>query len=251
VTLPTVGAVARDEVTRVWHVDLMRDGQRLRAIGQTRKLISQADSARFETTNQPAAREQRCAAHVAVRLLLQHTFSAAVAGLTLEPDAYGRPSLPQGIAGAFSLSHTQGHALIAVSRRPHVGVDLERSRVLQMSPPRRAIVEAAAENVANAPLPGTGDDRLLQAWVRLEALAKADGRGIGHLLTAAGAIGAKGPPSVGRPLAAVAMRDRLGVQVHDISMPDGLWAALACAKGGPTPALSRFELSAFEDQTLN
>lgn len=98
----------------------------------------------------------------------------------------GKPSLA-GIASPrveFSLAHGDTAAIIAICRDGPVGVDLEEPRSVRIADRRRTALVAAAVSLApETPLPdGPGDAVFLQAWTRLEALAKATGEGIGSLL---------------------------------------------------------------------
>ena len=157
------------------------------------------------------------AAHIALRIVLERHAGACVRGVcyTLEPG--GRPHLPVTPEWMdppqFSLSHTGGFALIAVATTEPVGIDLECPRTVRLAPERRQPIEAAAQRLAmSEPLPDAADDRFLQAWVRLEATAKATGEGMGRLLSKAGAIGAGFAASAaskrgGDPVASVTVRD--------------------------------------------
>jgi 4'-phosphopantetheinyl transferase len=82
----------------------------------------------------------------------------------------------------FSLSHARGVALIGLTPAGTIGVDVERTREVRIAAERRAAIEAAGAALG-ASLAGDGNTRFLHAWVRLEAYAKADGCGIGRLLT--------------------------------------------------------------------
>ncbi len=148
------------------------------------------------------------AAHIALRIVLERTAGTAVRGVCYTFEPGGRPRLPA--SGAlphpphFSLSHTGGLALIAVAAHEPVGIDLECPRTVRIAPERRQRIEDAARLLVPAvPLPAEADDRFLQAWVRLEAAAKATGEGIGRVLTKAGAVGA-----------GFAARDALGGRDH-------------------------------------
>lgn len=234
----------RDEATApartdVCLVDLATAAEALLALEAVNPRLSDDEEARLAGVSDPAGRAHRRAAYVAVRLCLERRHGPAIARLPLPRDEHGRPALPTGFAGSFSLSHAAPLVAIAVSEAACVGIDCEAPRVLRLPAERRAIMEAAAEALSSAPLPADGDRRMLQAWVRLEALAKADGRGIGNLLTRIGAVGTRTRDTVGaigtaRTLAtdcAVALFD-LDVGVH------GGFAAVACAPPGPGPVMT-------------
>lgn len=89
------------------------------------------------------------------------------------------------VTGGFevSLSHTSGRdgappaVALAITRSGAIGVDLERLRALDFNPTWRAALKAV------------GDGRELVGWTRLEALGKANGRGIGWVLERLRALG--------------------------------------------------------------
>src|SRR5262249_51803263 len=154
-------------------------------------------------------------------------------GVSFTTGAHGKPGIT-GSSLAFSLSHVEGLALIAVDAEGEVGVDLERVRPIRMGQPRRGQIEVAGAQVAPPPLSREeADARFLQAWVRLEALAKFDGCGIGHMLTRLGITrsGKRGE----RPAAVL---ESAGAEVHDVDLGPGVFAAIALAKGRSMPALN-------------
>jgi hypothetical protein len=128
------------------------------------------------------AGRQKQLAHSALRLILARRLGAKA---LREPFVYGPRGKPGLASGAlhFSLSHTHSMALVGVSRAGPVGVDLEAMRPVRLSPIRRAHLESLAECISGHKLPVADPERrFMQAWVRLEAYAKATGEGIGGLL---------------------------------------------------------------------
>ena len=125
-------------------------------------------------------------ARAALRILLAGHVGLDVARQPFVIAPGGKPSL----AGAasppveFSLAHGDTAAIVVISRDGPVGIDLEEPRSVRLADDRRAALIAAAASLApETPLPdGPGDARFLQAWTRLEALAKATGEGLGPLL---------------------------------------------------------------------
>ena len=213
---------------KVWLVDLDDTAAALQAREAAHPALSPSEHTRLDAITNPIEQARRRTAYIAQRLILIHIFGPGLHQADLPRDALGRPHLPLGHTGSISLAHTGTHALIAVSNAPRIGVDLEAPRTIRMSPARRALIESAAAQLSPDELPTNGDARFLQAWTRLEALAKADGHGIGHLLTAIGAVG--GGPST--PQAASALAASHALIVQDLSfkhLPLGpsLFAALA------------------------
>ena len=181
----------------VFHVDLTNARDALEAEEARTVRLSDADRTRFEqrtsTIGAADARRWR-AAHIALRIALERATSCALRGVAFEIEAGGRPRIPHdaSIANApeFSLAHTDYDALIAIAANGPVGVDIEVPRHVTISDDRRSRIERAAQRVApGAPLPDDPAARILQSWVRLEAVAKATGLGIGRVLTEAGIVG--------------------------------------------------------------
>lgn len=120
--------------------------------------------------------------------LVRAALRRAVAGaLGLDPGAaafsegpYGKPA----VAGADDLhvnvSHTDGLAVLALTRAAPVGVDVERVRddVNALDLARRYFAPAEADGIAALP---QADRALafLRLWTRKEAVLKASGRGLG------------------------------------------------------------------------
>ena len=152
----------------------------------------------------------------------------------------GKPGLPAGGATVFSLSHTDGLALIGVARGGTIGVDLERTRPLRMSsraaatrswPWRRRPRGRSRRQIR------TSDEALLRAWCRLEAFAKARGEGLSHVLGELGLRNAGGRQLPGKQIAAAArhLARQAGLEIADVKLPRGLYGAVAAAG----PRLSR------------
>ena len=219
--------------TEVWLVDLDACAEALDQAETAGARLTADDRARAAAVWDPEVRSRRMSAAIALRLVLERTFGRAVRGVPLARGRLGRPELPDGIPGSFSVSHSGGFALIGVTTGGRIGVDLELLRPVRMSDRRRLVIEAAGETLAGQQLQADGGSseqsgeypgRFLQAWVLLEALAKADGRGIGHLLTQLGAVGGR----KGQPDAAAVMAGELGVTVHRLAIGAGRFAGIAC-----------------------
>ena len=165
----------------LWFVDLEANASDISDCG--RRLGLPTEPARSASSNAPAGDPQRIIAYLALRLLLARSLGVDAACQPFARESGGRPFLA-GHALQFSLSHSGGHALIALSHSSRIGVDLEFPRSLRMSGPRRTAIEDAGIAIGRGRgLSGaTADARTLMAWVRLEAAAKATGEGIGAIL---------------------------------------------------------------------
>jgi phosphopantetheinyl transferase len=207
--------------------------------------LSEEERRYAATLADPAQTEEWLAAHIALRLLLERAAGAAWRTVPFARSSHGKPHL-EGAPVAFSLSHVPGLALVAIAEAGTVGVDLERMRAVRMSEPRRGRIEAAAAALnGDETLPQGGDERFLQAWVRLEAFAKAEGCGIGRLLTRLGVSAeAAGSSEVVRERVARVLAGAQVAATRDVRLGVGLFAAVA---SGPLPAalkLSRLPASA-------
>ena len=175
--------------------------------------LSSSDHLRVERlSGDPGRQSLWRAARIATRIVLEGAAGPEVRRVDFEIAVGGRPKLGEGFPH-FNVSHTADVALIAVCWSSPVGADIERHRVLSMTPERRQrIVAAAAGFVSRERVDPDSDVDVLRAWVRLEAVAKARGSGIGVLLTEEGVIGgASGnhekPGKPGKPSPAVADLD--------------------------------------------
>jgi 4'-phosphopantetheinyl transferase len=235
---------------RLWLVDLERAGDGLIRIETDCPRLSPPDEQRFAALgNRERARHVR-AAHIALRLVLEHEVGPWVRRKPYLRSALGQPHLEAGFgehAVSFSLSHTSGLALIGCGGPGPIGVDLEVSRQLRMSLVRRTLIERAAAALCVRPLPTDGEPRTLQAWVRLEALAKADGVGIGRILTQIGCVGGALKVGAGTPEAIIqALATTHSVEVHDIDAGLGRFAAVAAPEGMRVGSVGMWPTSANE-----
>lgn len=166
----------------------------------------------------------RTAARSALRLIL-----AGYVGLELARRPFviaqgGKPALDASEGRAnieFSLAHCDTAAIIAISRGGPIGVDVESQRSVRISDHRRALLLQVAITLSPAqPLPASpGEAGFLQGWVRLEALAKATGEGLGALL---GRLEDTASPPSATQVNGVPLR------VRDIDLGGrGLWGAVA------------------------
>ena len=258
----------------VWLVKLWDCAEALESEEARHPRLSDDDLIRINDLKHPETRRQRRLAAIALRRLLAwYVGTDRYDRMPFQRRPGGRPVVGDGKV-AFSLSHSGGQALIALGTVGALGVDLEPLRTLRMPVERQlALVQAASFLPVDPPLAddpaltlpeGTptatsssvksvgaildavSTEQVLQAWVRLEAIAKAHGGGIGPLLTAAGVIGAPHgqETSRGNISAAELSRRTMAVRAHarglavrDLDLPsaksaagtDSAWfAALAC-----------------------
>lgn len=197
----------------VWFVDLDAAEAVLERAETETPRLSREDLQEIARLVHQERRSERRLSRIALRLLIARAAGdGRYDGVALTRSASGRPS----IAGApfdFSVSHAAGYALLGLAHggNARIGVDLEGLRDLAMSDERRRRIVAAADVLGRAPRSSAAPVDIavvLDAWVRLEAVAKASGRGMARVLSEAGVIGrrdaTRGGP-VEHPLAAFAV----------------------------------------------
>jgi phosphopantetheinyl transferase len=221
-------------MAEVWYADLTLCGAVLDALEAIEPRLS-PDEAAWPGHRHPGHQHEESSSgadptrrrvRIALRLLIERALPPAAIAVArrapLSVSASGRPELAPHVreacaaAPVFSITHTEGLALIAIAPAGPLGVDLETPRDVRMAPWRLAVICEAARLITEAPLPADPDAATVQGWTRLEALAKASGLGIAHLL---GAIGVMGPAAPDRtPAAARAMAAACGVHVRDLAL---------------------------------
>ncbi len=236
------------ETPELWCVDLAAAGAALHTLEERTPRLSAADRARAADLSDLVVRAEWVATHIALRLLIERAAGTQWRRAALVRSERGKPHLP-GTPLAFSISHAPGLALIGLAPRGRIGVDIERARRVRVGEARRARIEEAGAALTAEPLPSEGNARFLQAWVRLEALAKADGCGIGRLLTRLGILGVSdevrgGQASAGDMVAAL-LAGEAPPSVRDLQLGDGVYAAAASvgveAVGAPAWLPTRVE----------
>ncbi len=119
------------------------------------------------------------AARHALNGLLVRALGASDKHLRLHVNEFGKPELPGG-GLEFNLSHSEGEALVAVSERQPVGVDIEQVRPVVDA---EALVhdhftEAERGYWSGGGTDATRDRRFLECWTGKEACLKALGVGL-------------------------------------------------------------------------
>ncbi|MGW6272436.1 4'-phosphopantetheinyl transferase family protein [Streptomyces sp. NPDC055060] len=132
---------------------------------------------------------------------------------------HGRPAVAGGVGPHFSLSHTDGLALLAFADRP-VGADVERLPSADMVADVASALHPQ-EQAELAELPNT--ERPLaftRCWTRKEACLKGTGEGL-----AGGGMAALLVGTAATPLPVT------GWTVRDVSVPEGYAAAVSTSDG--------------------
>ena len=154
----------------------------------------------------------------------------------------GKPRLPGCAAIAFSLAHGDGAAPIGIARGSAIGVDLERRRPVRIAKECRArLLWAGAGLLAAEEVAAPAEAAVLRAWVRLEAVAKADGSGLARTLAVFGVQHTQ-PPG-GRSEVAARVKSHLArtrLKVHDLAPIEASVAAVALDRAVRAPRLCVF-----------
>lgn len=192
----------RDGHVSIW---FLRPEQDWLIVRRFSHLLSDQERSDERLTRSPVRLLTRIALRRAIQRVIAHgsdgSGGGGVADSALAHTSAGKPSLPGG--PAFSVAHTAfvGVIAVAATRDTSIGVDLEpRSRRINMSPARRwglmacaahwteaAAGRPAPAGVADVAPPDCDDPAVVRAWIVLEALAKAEGTGIGDILERCGA----------------------------------------------------------------
>ncbi|WP_198087103.1 4'-phosphopantetheinyl transferase superfamily protein [Variovorax sp. E3] len=160
---PVCRYVDLDEFTDLLPAQVLSDEERARA-----------GKFRFATD-----RQRFVAAHIALRQALAAHTGLRADTLSFATGSFGKPSLPGRPRTQFSLSHSQGLALIAIGGRGPLGADIEQLRPMPDAPALAARHFTPRENEALARLPARERDHaFLTCWTRKEACLKAIGVGL-------------------------------------------------------------------------
>jgi 4'-phosphopantetheinyl transferase len=179
---PAVEAIGADQLpfgerdVHVWRMPLQADDHRLDALVE---LLSEDERTRMAGFHQEADGRRFACARSALRLLLGHYLGQAPRDLIFTVGKHGKPHLDSAPALEFNLTHSGTLALIALSLRRAVGVDVEwlgrtpidlaavADRVL--CPPEKAWLAALPQR--------SHPEAFLQLWACKEAVSKAAGEG--------------------------------------------------------------------------
>ena len=144
-------------------------------------LLSRGERAKALRFRRDGDRERYVVSHAMLRLVLSHYVGAPPAELEFAIEAHGKPRLePIPVSNlSFNLAHSGDLALLAISRGPAVGVDLEEIRhdVDVPALARSVLSEAELRVLHEAPLERQRT-LFFRSWVRKEAILKGCGLGL-------------------------------------------------------------------------
>jgi 4'-phosphopantetheinyl transferase len=162
----------------VWWIDLHRAAVSLE---QYLGCLSAAERERVASFRRDDSRVAFAVTRAVLRRLLAARLAVTAHALRFADRRHGKPCLPDHPALEFNVAHTAGLAVVALSRRGPIGVDVER---VESHLPIHGLAErclSTAEIDAFGRL--TGDDQVFaffHAWARKEAFVKALGTGLSH-----------------------------------------------------------------------
>lgn len=215
----------------LWLLDRAAHVDQLSGIETTFACASPDERARAAGIVDHADARLWLAGRTALRLLIAAQCGAATARTAFVRTPYGRPHLP-GDPIHFSVSDSGAWLAIALASGHAIGVDIEQPRNLELPPTRIDALNAAARGLAAASAPaGAVPPPLspLQAWVRLEAFAKAADLTVAAALTRLGARGHARDPRANADISvqAAAAARSAGLGVCDLALPGSLVGALS------------------------
>lgn len=236
----------------LWHLSLDDDapGGRDRE-RRAAALLGPDERARAAQLTDAVIRRRYLFAHALTRLVLARATGVPPHAVTWRTGPHGKPG-PVGGGGRplhWNLSHSGDHALLAVSRRGPLGVDVQEvpdTSVPALDLARRYLPPEACAMVAAADGGEAGRrTALTRALCRTEARVKADG---GRLLDALRPTRSSPARSSPAPavVAAVPPSDAAGErwQVWDLPGPPGCVAALAVPDHHQAPLIRTHSLTA-------
>ena len=238
----TAGVGNTRQHVELWLADLGACGPGLTLVEAATPRLSEEERAKIDRSVTRQAGIERRAAYIALRIIIERAFGTSWRGQAFSLAGTGKPFLDTS-AGDFSLTHVDNYALIGINRSGPIGVDLEPVKLRHVADDRRHRIEDAAELLAGGPpLPIERERKFLQAWVRLEAISKCDGRGIGRLLTGLGIIGGHAITSPDAATYAASVAAMFAVHDLDLSTTGAadIVAAAALDRKATVPFVRRF-----------
>jgi 4'-phosphopantetheinyl transferase len=177
--------------------------------------LSPDEIERANRFSSPLLRDRFIAGRGWLRTVIGQALARDPASLRFRYVGLGKPVLDDPGEGlSFSLSHTGRRALLGVGPPGPLGVDLERvergayereAAGTVLSPDELTWIDAAEDP----------DRAFIRCWVRKEALAKVDGRGLDRHLATSTLTGPRATPRSD------------GVRIIDLAVGEGFMAAIA------------------------
>jgi 4'-phosphopantetheinyl transferase len=146
-------------------------------------LLSLDEQEKAHSMTAPAVRDRFVAGRKMIRENLSLWLCSDPSTICLEVGGSGKPFVKEDPSLHFSISHS-GELLMAAFSREEVGVDLERQRDVEaMALAKRLFSTEEACYLNEFSNGDKASDAFFRLWTCREAAIKADGRGMGALLT--------------------------------------------------------------------
>ena len=159
----------------LWIVDLADAAGEL---WQYSSAASSDEQLRARKFRDPANGARYCAAHGALRVVLAGYLNCQPRDIAIRAHDRGKPYVEHTTI-EFNLSHAGTKALIAVSDRRPVGVDVERIRSVPEMAAILPMIATREERASIAPLDTSAQlSAFFRLWTRTEALCKMTGMGL-------------------------------------------------------------------------
>jgi 4'-phosphopantetheinyl transferase len=231
----------------LWLVDLARASAVLARQEEEAPRLGPRDRQAIEALRHADVRQRHLTAHLALRILFERRLGRGVRRQDLERPPGAKPRLSGSLGPLdFSLAHAESEALIGITRAAAIGVDLEHVRPVRIAGARRRRILAAGAALVTAAGIDTGseEEAFMRAWVRLEALAKAQGAGLARTLAALGLRQARAGDSAEVARSVRRQLSLTGLRVHDLALGPGRVAAVAIDAKLRIPPLKTFPVAA-------
>ncbi len=142
-------------------------------------LLSDAERARAARFGTPLLRARYVTGRATLRLLLGRWLGIEAAHVPIARGHRGRPFVDAGGAPDFNVSHTRDAAVIALSTKRVIGVDLERvDRAVDAARLARKFLASREREAMGALDSDAARRRFLRLWTCKEAMSKATGDGL-------------------------------------------------------------------------
>lgn len=166
-----------DDVVHLWRIELDCAVSDILKITDTLSADERERAARFRSAT---IANRWAVARGALRLILARYCGTRPESVIFQTDSKGKPSLASPANGlSFNLSHSDGVALVAITRNRRIGVDIEALRplpeVAELS--RRFLAPGECSYILTLP-PQNQAAAFFTCWTRKEAFLKAVGVGL-------------------------------------------------------------------------
>ena len=159
--------------TELWWCSVAPVEARLQAFARWLSPAERERAARFGT---PQLRDRYVMGRGTLRSILGRALGTDPASVEIVRGTRGRPQLAGTPALDFNISHTAGVAIVGVTRRGRIGVDVERlDRTINVAGIARKFLTSSERNAIACIDADAGRRQVLTLWTCKEAMSKATG----------------------------------------------------------------------------